>query len=733
MIANHGDRFLPRALTVAVLALLSLLSPPGIAAQEPAAAPRGNVDLSLSPLVHIPTPTDVGLGSANEAGARLRFGKLPVYADAAVSYAWAGSTGTNVDGSVATIGVDAGAGLLQPVAPRFDLFLGGRIGYGSSTLRTDDRTTSDNSLRWLARGGGQYRINDRFALALVGGVTAQMATYLSYEAGLALSFTPPARTRGPKTEPLPERPGSIDDAGDDDESGLLLTDPVDAGDGVLRVLNAGFVQVFPVLYQHYRDVPVGSITLENTSRSEIGEITIAVNIPRFTDLSQPFIVAETLAPGERKRIDLKVLLNEEVLRVTEGTRVAAEIGVSYVSRGSERSVQAVTTLSVAGRNAMTWDDDRKAAAYVTARDPSILAFARGVVASVRDGGGTLASANLRTATVLYEAIALHGVRYVIDPTTPYAEFSTDQRSIDFLQFPVQTLQYGAGDCDDLSIAYTAALEAVGVPAAFVTIPGHIFAAFDTGLRYPDDQDVLPPEDQLIILGERVWMPVEVTILQQGFYEAWRTGARQWRQYDPRGEAALIPVEEAWEVYRPTGLDLEQRPEFDLPSRDQLRTAYEAQLERYKQSAIEPHLASINRQIESRGPSPRVYNRLGVLYAKYELYEEAKRWFEEAVGLEPTVDSIMNLGHLAYIDRDYRQALRYYEQASGLAPERDDILLALARAYYDVEDYDIASGYYGTLQSRNPDLAAEYAYLESGDRATMRSAESAGMAPILWAE
>ena len=48
----------------------------------------------------------------------------------------------------------------------------------------------------------------------------------------------------------------------------------------------------------------------------------------------------------------------------------------------------------------------------------------------------------------------------------------DKNAVDFLQFPRQTLVYGAGDCDDISILYNSLLESVGIRTAFITIPGH---------------------------------------------------------------------------------------------------------------------------------------------------------------------------------------------------------------------------------------------------------------------
>jgi hypothetical protein len=44
------------------------------------------------------------------------------------------------------------------------------------------------------------------------------------------------------------------------------------------------------------------------------------------------------------------------------------------------------------------------------------------------------------------------------------------------------LYYRGGDCDDLSILYCSLLEVLGLDTAFITVPGHIYAAFDTGIQ-----------------------------------------------------------------------------------------------------------------------------------------------------------------------------------------------------------------------------------------------------------
>ena len=80
---------------------------------------------------------------------------------------------------------------------------------------------------------------------------------------------------------------------------------------------------------------------------------------------------------------------------------------------------------------------------------------------------------------------ISGLVYVIDPSTPYLEYSKTGGAVDFLQFPRHTLDYKAGDCDDLSILFNSLLESIGIKTAFITVPGHIFTAFN--INIPPDQ------------------------------------------------------------------------------------------------------------------------------------------------------------------------------------------------------------------------------------------------------
>jgi hypothetical protein len=235
------------------------------------------------------------------------------------------------------------------------------------------------------------------------------------------------------------------------------------------------------------------------------------------------------------------LFNEVMLSLTENVNANGQVLMSYRSLGARKETDFSLQMPVYHRNALSWDDDRRAASFVSPRDPAARLFAR-YVASVAEGlpeNGL--PRNLRYAAALFEALAAYGIAYVIDPASSFVELSEDASALDSLNYPYQTLYYRGGDCDDLSILYCSLLEVLGIDTAFITIPGHIYMAFDMGSE-------VRRTEGLIEQGGRFWMPVEITVPGEGFYQAWRIGAREWGRFEE--EAKLYPMRESWTLYPP---------------------------------------------------------------------------------------------------------------------------------------------------------------------------------------
>ncbi len=239
--------------------------------------------------------------------------------------------------------------------------------------------------------------------------------------------------------------------------------------------------VFPVFYKYYDGNAMGSITVRNGESVDIRDVRASVFVKSFMDAPKSYAVAETIGKGQEASVPVYALFNQAILSMTEGSKASAEIEISYKRGHEEIRKKETVTLSVLYRNALTWDDDRKAASFVTAKDPAILAFSKNVSGAVREADASSFILQFRQAMALFESMSVYGMNYVIDPASSYAKLSANDAALDYLQFPSQSLSYRAGDCDDLSVLFCALLEASGIETAFITVPGHIYAAFSPGL------------------------------------------------------------------------------------------------------------------------------------------------------------------------------------------------------------------------------------------------------------
>ena len=480
----------------------------------------------------------------------------------------------------------------------------------------------------------------------------------------------------------------------------------------------------------YDDHPIGKLTIKSGLKVAASDLQARVYIKQFMDAPKTVNLPGTLAPGASKDVDLYALFTDKALSVTEGTKVAAEVNISYTIDGRRYENSSVETMSIMGRNAMTWDDNRKAAAFVTAKDPQVLAFSRGITSYVRGKESRSLNDKLVAAMSLHEALDLYGLNYTPNPVTPYTEASKRTDVVDFLQFPIETLKYRAGDCSDISILYASLLQAVGIDAAFVTVPGHIFVAVDTGIAPDKAASSLLPAGMYLVQHGTVWVPVEITLRRAGFLKAWELGAKEWAENSASGGAGFWPVKEAWAAYAPVGLPGEE-PVIALPGLDQVVVRYQTEAAKYLDEAIGPQVAKLQTQAGTDSAKGlAAMNSLGVLYAKTGQTDKASVTFRKMLAAKSYMPAILNMGNLLFTQGDWKGSLQYFDQASEIDPKNDHVLLNLAKANQELQNYDEAKKDYDQLKRLNPNLAAQYAYLGGGgadqgsraaDVATERSA------------
>lgn len=503
------------------------------------------------------------------------------------------------------------------------------------------------------------------------------------------------------------------------------------GQGV-EATSVRYDNIFPVFFKYYDKHPIGKATLKNWEEVPVENVQTSFFVKQYMDNPKSAKTIERLEPGEEKVVDIYGLFTNTVLDITEGTSVSALLSITYVVQGKEITKEYIETIRLENRNAVTWDDDRKACAFVTAKDPAVLKFAKNVAGIIKEYPYRGVDKNMVLAIALHETLDLYGITYVVDPTTPYVEFSESELAIDYLQFPKQTLEFTAGDCDDLSILYTALLEAVGVETAFVTIPGHIFVAFALAMT-PDEarKQFLYPDD-LIFKEDKAWLPVEITARNMGFVKAWETGAKEWRENASEDLYGFFPMHEGWELYEPVGFP--GVTPITMPARDQVLSKFQNEVESFVEREISPRVKQLQAELERKQGDVRILNKIGVLYAKYGLYENALESFDKILSERDYVPALLNVGNIYFLRGEMKSAKSYFERAEKMDSDNPKILLCIAMVNHELENYGIVREAYDRLKEIAPEIAERFAYLTLRGEEASRAADLDDVkGAVLWDE
>jgi transglutaminase-like putative cysteine protease len=500
----------------------------------------------------------------------------------------------------------------------------------------------------------------------------------------------------------------------------------------IEITSVEYYNIYPVFFKYYDKHPIGKATLKNWDDVEIENVQISFFVKQYMDNPKAAKTVERLGPGEEKEIDIYGLFTNKVLDITEGTSVSALLNVTYITEGEEVNKEYIETIRLENRNAVTWDDDRKACAFVTAKDPVVLKFAKNVAGNIKDNLYRGVDKNMVLAIALHETLDLYGITYVVDPATPYIEFSKNELAIDYLQFPKQTLEFMAGDCDDLSILYSSLLEAVGVETAFVTTPGHIFVAFALAMPPDDARGQFLYPDDLIYWGDKVWLPVEITERNKGFVQAWETGAKEWRESASEDVCGFFPMHEGWELYEPVGFP--GVVSITMPAREQIASVFMKEIEGFVEREISPRVKDLQADLNRQPGNLHILNKIGVLYAKYGLYEKAVESFHQILSKTEYVPALVNTGNIYFLLQEFKRAQPYFERAEKMEPDNPKVLLCVARVNHELENYGLVREAYDRLKEVAPEIANRFVYLSlRGEEANRAADLNQVNGVVLWDE
>ena len=568
----------------------------------------------------------------------------------------------------------------------------------------------------------QINYDTKGAMEVLAGAGAQAAFNLTYN--LSLSVHPTIRYRL-SLSPL-ERYNGFSFGLGFSASYRVGVDP-DAPQAELRSIKFGGMDLPPLfasMQSYYTKNPIAELEITNTEKDTVEDVSIRFMQAGFMDAPTNAGIIQELGPGESATVPIYAAYNQEVFSTEGITPLVGEIQVDYLYRGNVGNQVLTVSYDLYDKESLTWDDDRKMAAYITPSDSALRNYASFVRQSSKDVENPGLNSALQTGLQVFYGLTEIGCIYQKDPTSPFDAAQENPLVIDAVSLPRSTLKRGTGDCDDLTALYCSLMESVGIQTAFITTPGHIYAAFNTGEQARNYRMIHPDKDMTLNIEGELWVPVEITLIgSAGFADAWKVGADEFNRYEDSPEKrGLFLTREAQEIYRPVGLK-----ETDLG----LQYGEKAVIARLVSAET---LSLVNSIIDAydqearRKDSKSSYNQLGTICAQFGLYNRAEQAFNYALALDRNyLPSKMNLANVFFMKGQYQNALRLYHNVEReyLSSDRTSstayarVILNLARSYYELENFDKSYEYAQQLREISPDLLRDYSYLEDNGGSVLR--------------
>lgn len=462
--------------------------------------------------------------------------------------------------------------------------------------------------------------------------------------------------------------------------------------------------VFSAAYKKYADQSIGTVTLQNVAATDYGNLQLSFQIKEYMDF--PLIQEIPLIKGNSSQtFDFKATFNNKILEVDEDIGVQVEVKLSYNRDGKTDSIRLTQPMTIYGKNAMVWGDPLMVGSFVTPKDDTLRNYVRTVINEFQPQVGPL-NDRLVSAMTLFSSLTAAGTKYIIDPITPYNSLRDDQ--VDYVQFPRETLRLKSGDCDDLSVLLSAGLESLGIETVLLEVPGHLLLMFNSGLDEKDAGLISLDNSLMAFRNGQVWLPLEATMINASFNEAWAEGARKYHKAQQEENLGIIDLKKAWASYRPVTL---QKSGFsiDLPDKNLATKLIKIAQDQLLVKSINRLVLPYQSMITNDPTNIQARMQIGILYSRYGLYEDAQLVFDALHELAPEDSAVhANQGNLYLLRKQYDAAISSYEQAIKLDDKDGGIWVNLSMAKYRKGDLSAAANDFQRAIQLTPELKNTYA-------------------------
>ena len=390
---------------------------------------------------------------------------------------------------------------------------------------------------------------------------------------------------------------------------LTVTSPLEITD--FKIEN-----IYPSQVNYYAFNPLAKIDIENSAKNEIRNVKVSIFIPNYMNLASEQVVP-SIAAGAKQSFQLSATLDaKQLYQLTANSAAQAKVELSYTFNNQPQTRSLVKPVTIYSRNTINWKRGESVGSFVTPTDETVVKFSRYVISSVTNNSALTAKLprNVVYAIAVWNAIRANGYTYVSSPWKP-----SEQELLDLVAYPIETLASRTGNCSATSVLMASCLENLGVQTKFLATEDHIYIMFDTDLASKNGYMISQNEKEYIVEDDRIWIPIEATMINQPFVKAWLTAAEEYYKYTSSKKIEVIDTRKAMAAFPAGNLNLPV-PAVVTPPGDKVASLASQDLVDYEYHQNEVTSSATASLASSNTPESK--NKMAIIQAKAGNFDEA---------------------------------------------------------------------------------------------------------------
>lgn len=461
-----------------------------------------------------------------------------------------------------------------------------------------------------------------------------------------------------------------------------------------------FDLLFPSLQEYYSTNSIGFLKLYNTRNHDLQNIRVRVSIPQITSFDFEETIPSILA-NETKIVPIITPISQAIFSIAKDNELNLDthLKVEY-NYNQENMIKEVRTeqVRVLRVQAMDWDNRRQYACFINPSDINVRNFVNNnILQSYTAMGDSDIPKNIMRTMQIYSFFNVNGITYNNDPITT----TIAGKTIDYVQFPFQSIIAKSGDCDDLVSMLASCMSSIGIGTGFLDIPGHVMLVIDSG----ETSEILLKAgfdtSHFIFRNNRYWLPIEATVLgKENFIKSWMSALKKYQGIVESGTLPdLIDFADAHQQYPPVNFT-EPIYGANYTTSSRAQAAFNADLanirEINKMAIQEEFINTISKHPDNLN----VKNQYALWCLDNDKLSEAETiWLGMLKKDENLFMALVNLANLYQRQSKADSARAYYQRALQHKKETDNIYRNLCILEYRSKNMDAARAYFNSLQNK----------------------------------